>query len=104
MPKCVEDWLSRAGPWRGGQLLCCLLVRGSECHHNYSKTDAGTPSLLYFRLAVLATLLVIGGIKMNPGPGNCDTVSGVQWGISPIKLYLSAMSHTTRAISVLVEL
>jgi hypothetical protein len=41
---------------------------------SYRKTDAGTGSLPGFSLAVLAILLVIKEIEMNPVPENGGTV------------------------------
>jgi hypothetical protein len=58
----TEQWRATVGRWSGGRPGSCVIIE----HFVAMKPD--NDSYRWFRLFVLASLLVIGCVELNPGP------------------------------------
>jgi hypothetical protein len=60
----TEQWRATVGRWSGGRPGRCVIIE----HLVARKPDSD--SYRWFRLFVLASLLVIGCVELNPGPNS----------------------------------
>lgn len=62
----VEQWRSVTGRWVGGKTSAATSSGGSKVKRG--NQDGGSAEQLFWFAVVLAVLLVIGGVELNPGP------------------------------------
>jgi hypothetical protein len=58
----IEQWRAAIGLWSGGRSRNCVILQ-----HHIAQTSKHI-GYKYIRFLVLVSLLIIGGVELNPGP------------------------------------